>query len=1300
VACPGSGSTGTKTANWLFENWARTQRVSVPTVYHPTSVQEIVAAVLEVEGRRENVKAIGSGWAYGAVAVDESTKNVIATRGLRKKLSGSDPTKGIIPFALRDELKPTAARHLHVEAGIEIWRLNCMLDEQLGAMPTLGASNGQTIAGAIATSTHGTDVDAAPIADAVAAIHLVGPGGREWWIERDKDSGAITDPARMAQAQSQRRLCPDARVEYDTSLFRAVLVSMGRMGVVYSYVLKAVDRFALTMTRRNSTWTVERAKLRDPQKPFVDDSGKDIRWLEIFVNPYLDAAGDRACIVTSQKVEDRPFTAAPPGGAGFFEAFCESAQVTKILVEAKFQLGLLIPAVTAAAATALAPLNAIPVAGPILYAGALTLAVAAYWALDTELTILLARGGNFAQKLATVINQALLIPEFGRRLVPALIPALAAAVRPELPAGAETRRSFQNYTGQPPCTTDWENLPSRPESSSCEREIDGLELAFDMRPGKTNAFDFIDDVFAATDAMYARNEPPAFGMSLRFTGRTEALLGIQQWDRTCIIECFALRGVGSTPGLIRKLHELGGRHGAIQHWGQLNDLTAAQVRARYAKLSEWRQALRLIIDGGPGRAETFRTDFSTQCGLEPETYMPPTVAVPLDESGETYPYDFGTVQLHDQKTVEFHFANDGHHQLRVLGHDAEGDFRTQARPAATVPPIPRLATGGADLVGPTEALPRLPENLEVTDEDATAEPGEEIRVGVTFRALTPGVHRGKLRIYVNATNLGAIVIPLSARVEAFRLAVAQPSPATLAIGPVAIGSTAATTLVVRNDGTLAASLDGVSFSNPKVGGQIAVQTGGIAPGGSRAFALEYRPSFVGPLDTDVVLHFTDGALPPRHTQKVIVKLSAIGRGAQAQLAPTEFYFGQAPVGTESRSTWVTVRNIGLDPLSISHPLIGGDYRLLSALPTALAGGQSVRLEILFRPQGVGPRDSSFSVSTNSLYPPTPIALHGVGVAARVLRATPSPIVFDDTVAGSSRVATVAVSNPGAVAVRIGTVGLQAPGDFQIVRDTCVGAGLAPGDACELQLAFAPMTAGAKTSALEISGPAQPLAVAVSGLALPALGLVPDVSEVDFGTVAVGDKSKARRVTLTNRSAAAANVTDVLIQGPSAAEVIILATDCTGAALAPGASCAVRLQLTPAGIGTRSAALTALADVTAHEATLHGLGRAASMAWLTGPLDFGNMNVGAQTPTQDAALRNAGNAPAAILSVDVAGDAADFVVTELTPGIPSLQPTGIKGFRIRFKPTAPGNRRASLRVHSDAAGSPFELTLAGVGLTPP
>jgi hypothetical protein len=116
VTCSGSGTTGVKTEKWLFQNWARTQRVLVPVVYNPTSVAEIVAA--EVEGRQETAKAIGSQWAYGGVAVDDTTQNVINTQLLCNKLNNDDPTKGIIPFALRDHLKKRAKFYVHVEAAL------------------------------------------------------------------------------------------------------------------------------------------------------------------------------------------------------------------------------------------------------------------------------------------------------------------------------------------------------------------------------------------------------------------------------------------------------------------------------------------------------------------------------------------------------------------------------------------------------------------------------------------------------------------------------------------------------------------------------------------------------------------------------------------------------------------------------------------------------------------------------------------------------------------------------------------------------------------------------------------------------------------------------------------------------------------------------------------------------------------------------------------------------------------------------------------------------------------------------
>ena len=111
---------------------------------------------------------------------------------------------------------------------------------------------------------------------------------------------------------------------------------------------------------------------------------------------------------------------------------------------------------------------------------------------------------------------------------------------------------------------------------------------------------------------------------------------------------------------------------------------------------------------------------------------------------------------------------------------------------------------------------------------------------------------------------------------------------------------------------------------------------------------------------------------------------------------------------------------------------------------------------------------------NSVYSPTAIDLRATGFAAPVLRATPDPITFDDTVVGSARITTISVGNPGAVSVPIGTINLQATGDCRIVRDKCAGVTLDVGETCRVEVAFQPTATGATATALEISGPASPL----------------------------------------------------------------------------------------------------------------------------------------------------------------------------------------------------------------------------------
>ena len=1277
MTCTGDGSTGSiKTEQWLFENWARTQRVLVPVVYNPTAVEHIVNAILEVEGARGTLKAIGSQWAYGSVAVDASVGNVIYTKALNKVLNGvlgeTLPTK-LIPFALRDQSSAGAKYYVHVEAGIKIYDLNCKLDALGLAMPTLGGNNGQALAGVIATGTHGTDVAAPPIADAVQAIHLVGPGGQEWWIERDDDQGAITTPDRMTQAKQRGLICSDARVEYDTSLFRAVLVSMGRMGVVYSYVLKAVDAFGLRTNRVTSTWTAERAKLRNPTSPFGTN-----RWLEIFLNPYPDPTGEHSCVVSTKNVAGPPFRPDDAISKNAFDGFCESPHITQILVGINLGLPAVMAGVVATAAATLGPLNAIPIVGPFLYSAALAAIVTPYTLLQTALVSLLAKspGGNFGEQLANVVN--LLVRAKMKPVIPQIVSALAGSLRP-LSEDGTVKESFRSYTGQRMC-------PEVPlEATNCERQMDTLELAFDMTPGKTNLFDFVDEVFAEADRLYAADQPAAFGMSLRFTAATEALLGMQQWARTCSVEIFVLRGVHSTPSFITKLYELGERHRAIPHWGLLHEQTAAQVRNHYPKLSEWRQALRFIIDRGNGRAETFQSQFSIARGLEPEQFMPPTVVVPLTESGETDPYDFGTIRLYERKSVTFHFQASGQHTLRVMGHLTEGHFSLNDVPASSF-----LGT------------PAVPHNLEVENVDASALPGEEIKVKATFIAQRPGVHQGKLWIIVNAANLNAIIIPIRARVESFSLVLVQPSPAVLDLGGVPIDVTKTVSLVIRNDSTTVAWLTGVSFSDPTVTQQIGVETGPVSIGQVRTYTLSYRPSDVGPIETDVVLQFIDGTSPTHNAQDVLLKLTAIGVGAQARLRPRTIDFGEVAVGAESSPRALTVTNVGLDPLTLTGTSISVEFRVVGATPTTLAGGQSAQIDMIFRPIDAGPRTTSFMIASNSVHPPAPVPMYGVGIVEPVLRATPNGVVFPDTVSGSTRTAEIVVSNPGAIAVSIGTVSVQPPGgaDFRIVRDTCSGMNMPVGQSCAVDVAFEPTTPGLKVGAVEITGPTQPLLVSLAGDALPAMGLVPNVSDVDFGALAIGKTSAVQRVVLTNRAPRAATIKNVIVVGPAAREVHVVTTDCTGAVLQPGASCSVQLEFKPGMIGARSATLTANANVISHDASLQAIGLGAAVEWTLSALEFGNMVIANQTPAQDSSLRNIGNARLTILQVEVIDHAADFVITSLTPGITSLPPNGELGFRIRFRPAATGNRQAFLRIHTDSQASPHVLSLSGVGFNAP
>jgi hypothetical protein len=149
----------------------------------------------------------------------------------------------------------------HIEAGITMADLQQLLDHQQPRLAILDSSagpSGATLAGVLSTSTHGAVFQWPLLADTVRAVHLVGPGGEQWWIEGDMPV------ANQKELQLRYPKIDNAHfigkgwkgIPGLTSqdVLDAVTVSMGTMGVIYSVVLQVVPQFGLRQVVHPTTW--------------------------------------------------------------------------------------------------------------------------------------------------------------------------------------------------------------------------------------------------------------------------------------------------------------------------------------------------------------------------------------------------------------------------------------------------------------------------------------------------------------------------------------------------------------------------------------------------------------------------------------------------------------------------------------------------------------------------------------------------------------------------------------------------------------------------------------------------------------------------------------------------------------------------------------------------------------------------------------------------------------------------------------------------------------------------------------
>jgi hypothetical protein len=243
--------------------------------FKPATIHELIGIVEDAERKGYKVKATGSGHSFSDVALTRDY--LINTHGL----------KNILPLSLLTLKHQDDSKNLFLtECGIRIHVLNAVLNKQKKALINMGAYTGQTIIGAISTSTHGSGVTLDSLPGFVEAIILVGEKGRVFHIERSQ--GPSTAPMHINGLQ--------AELIQDDDVFLSSVVSMGCLGIVYAVLLRVCDNYLLQEKRTFCTWDEIKPKLKQ------GDILLDNRHLEVLIDPYSVNRPSNDCLVTERNI--------------------------------------------------------------------------------------------------------------------------------------------------------------------------------------------------------------------------------------------------------------------------------------------------------------------------------------------------------------------------------------------------------------------------------------------------------------------------------------------------------------------------------------------------------------------------------------------------------------------------------------------------------------------------------------------------------------------------------------------------------------------------------------------------------------------------------------------------------------------------------------------------------------------------------------------------------------------------------------------------------------------------------------
>jgi hypothetical protein len=458
------------------------------------------------------------------------------------------------------------------------------LPEGAWTLPTLGGAGGQSIAGAISTGTHGGDVARPPLSDAVLAMLIVGEGGELSLVQRPAEVQVVDVPRLSAELTAELgELVHVTDLSSSNDILDAAVVSVGRFGIVYAYVLEIVNEAGKVMIedRTPSTWNNAKARLLMD----VADAVAHDQFFQLVINPHQRSDSEHTCYtITHRQVNGDPTSAGPPPlepvisarQSSSFVSMMQNLCSTMVTPQLLNIQRLLTSAAIVANTTG--GIAGIPVAILLLKAA--------------ESIGRIGPDHLLGDAVVDVLN---LVTDVG---FPGIVEIVTAAL---LDGEQRTPWSVKGTRFDIADFFDYEH--------DCYRG-DSVELFFEVDNLLAHKIDMILEVFKEL-----RGRGLAIGayVSIRFMARSRALLGLARWDPSCSVEIAMLRGLHGNSEALNRLQEVALNNGGYVHWGQQNDLSQRQVEARFGSaLDQWR----VVLEDLETSSMLFSTPFTRQHGLE------------------------------------------------------------------------------------------------------------------------------------------------------------------------------------------------------------------------------------------------------------------------------------------------------------------------------------------------------------------------------------------------------------------------------------------------------------------------------------------------------------------------------------------------------------------------------------------------------------------------------------------------------------------------------------------------------------